>query len=63
MVEMMLIDDGVGSASLDAGRGHLGIATMRARADAEGGQLQIESEPGMGTRVRLSMPARKVGGR
>jgi len=61
MVEIMLIDDGVGSASLDAGRGHLGIATMRARADAEGGHLHIESEPGVGTRVRLSMPARNVG--
>ena len=61
MVEMMLIDDGVGSESLDAGRGHLGIATMRARADAEGGILRIDSTPGVGTTVTLSLPARNVG--
>ena len=61
MVEMMLIDDGVGSESLDAGRGHLGIATMRARADAEGGLLRIDSTPGVGTTVTLSLPAKNVG--
>lgn len=61
MVEMILIDDGVGSESLDAERGHLGIATMRARADAEGGVLRIDSAPGMGTTVALSLPAKKVG--
>ena len=58
---MMLIDDGVGSESLDAGRGHLGIATMRARADAEGGLLRIDSTPGVGTTVTLSLPAKNVG--
>src|SRR6478752_762785 len=55
MVEIMLIDDGVGSESLDSGRGHLGIATMRARADAEGGTLRIDSTPGVGTTVTLSL--------
>jgi signal transduction histidine kinase len=52
-----LTDDGVGSASLDAGAGHLGMTTMRARADAEGGQLHIESVPGLGTVVTLTLPA------
>jgi len=61
MVEMMLVDDGVGSESLDAGAGHLGIATMRARADAAGGMLRIDSTPGAGTTVTLSLPAKKVG--
>jgi signal transduction histidine kinase len=61
MVDMMLIDDGVGSETLDAGRGHLGIATMRARADAEGGTLRIDSTPGVGTTVTLSLPAKNGG--
>lgn len=51
-----LTDDGVGSASLDAGAGHLGMATMRARAEAEGGTLHIESVPGLGTVVTLTLP-------
>ena len=56
-VMISLTDDGVGSASLDAGAGHLGMATMRTRADAEGGQLHIESVPGLGTVVTLTLPA------
>jgi CheY-like chemotaxis protein len=51
-----LTDDGVGSLTLDAGAGHLGMATMRARADAEGGDLQIESVVDLGTVVTLSLP-------
>jgi CheY-like chemotaxis protein len=57
LIVISLTDDGVGSASLDAGAGHLGMATMRARADAEGGQLHIESVPGLGTVVTLTLPA------
>ncbi|MET0966942.1 MAG: PAS domain-containing protein, partial [Nakamurella sp.] len=57
LIAISLTDDGVGSASLDAGTGHLGMATMQARADAEGGQLHIESVPGLGTVVTLSLPA------
>jgi signal transduction histidine kinase len=32
---------------------------MRERAVAMGGELQIESEPGQGTRVRLRIPLPK----
>lgn len=63
MVEIMLIDDGVGSTSLEAGRGHFGIATMRARAEAEGGFLHIDSVPEIGTTVTLLLPARNGGAR
>jgi PAS domain S-box-containing protein len=56
LIVVSLTDDGVGSASLDAGAGHLGMATMRARAEAEGGQLHIESVPGLGTVVTLTLP-------
>ncbi len=55
-VVLSLVDDGVGSDTLDAGRGHFGVATMRARADAEGGHLGIESTPGVGTVVTLTLP-------
>ena len=55
VVTMTLSDNGVGSACLDAGPGHLGMATMRARADAEDGKLEIESIVGLGTVVTLDI--------
>lgn len=58
-VRLSLTDDGVGTATLDAGPGHLGLATMQARARAEGGVLTIESSPGQGTTVSLTLPTRK----
>ena len=51
-----LTDDGVGATSLDAGPGHLGMATMRARAEADGGRLDVTSAPGAGTTVVLTLP-------
>ena len=52
-----IVDDGVG---FDPARvvadGHDGLANMRARAQAIGGRLEIESRPGAGTRVRVTMP-------
>ena len=51
-----LTDDGIGSDGLDADLGHVGTATMRARAKAEGWQLRIESKPGDGTVVELTLP-------
>ncbi len=53
---LTLTDDGVGAESLDAGAGHLGMATMRVRATSEGGQLHVFSSPGRGTTVQLTMP-------
>ncbi|MET0967493.1 MAG: ATP-binding protein, partial [Nakamurella sp.] len=55
-----LTDDGVGATSFDAGPGHLGMATMRARADAEGARLDISCSPGRGTTVVLTLPAAAV---
>ena len=48
-------DDGVGAAGLP-GPEHLGLAAMRIRAEAEGGQLTIRSSPGSGTTVTLILP-------
>jgi signal transduction histidine kinase len=37
----------------------LGLSTMRERADAVGGRLEIMSAPGAGTEVRLTLPGRR----
>ena len=55
-VVLSLTDDGVGAASLKAEPGHFGLATMRARANAEDAQLHIDSTPGLGTTVVLTLP-------
>lgn len=57
-------DDGRGFAPSPAnGRiesppGHYGLTGMRERAEEIGGVLEIESAPGAGTTVRLTVPAR-----
>ena len=55
-VTVELTDDGVGSATLHAGPGHLGLTTMRVRASSENGQLNIASGVGSGTTVTLTLP-------
>jgi signal transduction histidine kinase len=52
---LRVADNGIGMPALHARRG-CGLPGMRARAHAAGGQLQIESEPGGGTVVALSLP-------
>jgi signal transduction histidine kinase len=62
-VEVMIEDDGRGFDPADLGRGQFprfGLATMRERAEAVGGRLEIESQPGRGTRVIARVPT--VGG-
>ncbi len=49
-------DDGRGFAFDESERG-LGIGGMRERALLIGGELTIESRPGAGTTVRLTIPA------
>jgi signal transduction histidine kinase/ligand-binding sensor domain-containing protein len=62
-------DDGrgfdAGSAFPDSPAGHYGLTGMRERAAAVGGSLEVSSEPGAGTAVRLRVPApgRSRGGR
>ncbi len=45
-------DDGVGFDSQALYPGHLGLSSMRERAARLGGQLEVHSAPGCGTRVR-----------
>jgi len=55
--ELAVADDGVGmeqSPELSARQG-FGLASMRQRASAIGGEWQIASEPGRGTRVSVRM--------
>jgi two-component system sensor histidine kinase UhpB len=54
-VELEVSDDGRGFA-FDESEGGLGIGGMRERALLIGGELTIESRPGHGTTVRLTVP-------
>jgi two-component system, NarL family, sensor histidine kinase UhpB len=54
-VELDVVDDGRGFA-FDESEGGLGIAGMRERALLIGAKLTIESRPGHGTTVHLSVP-------
>lgn len=60
-LELTVRDDGSGfdvaSAFERAGSGrHLGLLGMRERVEAMGGTLEVESEPGRGTRVHALLP-------
>ena len=63
-VTVTVKDDGVGfdvgtTGRQAAARGHLGLVGMQERVDILRGELSIESSPGGGTRVRLSLPLPK----
>jgi two-component system, NarL family, sensor histidine kinase DevS len=51
-------DEGDGFDTRDATRG-FGLVGMRERVELVGGTLEIESEPGTGTRIRATLPARR----
>jgi signal transduction histidine kinase len=50
-------DDGRGFDPRAPVRGRFGLFTMRERAEACGGRLEIDSAPGRGTRLRAVVPA------
>jgi signal transduction histidine kinase len=55
-------DDGQGFAPGEApAAGHYGLTGMRERAATIGGKLEVTSEPGSGTTVRLRVNARRDG--
>jgi len=52
-----LADDGRGFDAAEAAEGgHHGVANMRSRATALGARFEIESEPGAGTRIIVTLP-------
>ncbi len=61
-------DDGVGfdmvsvTLSPDSGRG-LGLLGMQERVDLLGGQFQLDSAPGFGTRIHITVPLEECGDR
>jgi signal transduction histidine kinase len=60
-VEVRITDDGRGFDPAATPRpGHHGLHNMRARALELGATLELESEVGTGTTVRLSVPLREV---
>ena len=54
-LELKIQDDGAGFDPNQSPRG-MGIANMRERADEFGGRFAVESQPGGGTSVTLSIP-------
>ena len=55
-VELRIGDDGVGFEPSAPRPGHLGIQSMRERAAAHRGAIEIESAIGGGTTVRARLP-------
>jgi signal transduction histidine kinase len=52
-------DDGVGFDPLEERVGHYGLAIMRERASAVGGDLYVDSLPGRGSRIDLALKPRR----
>lgn len=52
-------DDGVGGADFTGGTGLVGL---KDRAEALGGQIELRSSPGVGTRVRVRFPVTRTDG-
>lgn len=59
-VFLTVADDGVGFDPTDVPDGHHGLLGMKERAELAGGRLVVDSTPGEGTTVVLSIP--RVGG-
>ena len=55
LLRVIVLDDGQGFSS-DKPADGLGITSMEERATAIGGNVEIHSEPGEGTRVEISAP-------
>jgi signal transduction histidine kinase len=61
-VQLVVADNGIGftaaSIAQRRARGHLGLELLADLAADAGGRLEMESEPGIGTTLRLRMPGR-----
>lgn len=65
-LQMIVADDGQGfepgAASADSAHRTFGLASMRERVESLGGELKLDSQPGGGTRVIVSIPYRSGAG-
>jgi signal transduction histidine kinase len=57
-VRLRIQDDGVGFDTTRSGARSMGLMSMRERAAELGGNLQLESAPGHGTMVYVTVPLR-----
>jgi len=57
-----IADDGSGFDPGLVGDGHLGLITMRERAEDLGGRLEVRTRQGNGTRVILRVPSSQLRG-
>jgi PAS domain S-box-containing protein len=55
-VRLEIGDNGVGFDTHGEFPGHLGLRSMRERAEKAGGAFYVESAPGQGTRIRVQFP-------
>jgi signal transduction histidine kinase len=55
-VTLEIQDDGVGFDAQGSFPGHLGLRSMRERAERLGGEFELESAPGEGTRIGVFIP-------
>ncbi len=55
-VEVSVRDDGVGFDTAKPSRSAFGLVGMRFRVEAEGGRLSVQSAPGQGTQVLVTLP-------
>jgi signal transduction histidine kinase len=59
-INIEVSDDGRGfdrrTLNAAVGRGHIGLASICERIEALGGSVEIESQPGAGTRVKVVLP-------
>jgi signal transduction histidine kinase len=61
LVSLLIEDSGVGfdPTHVSSGTSHLGLTSMRERVKALGGRLEIESQPGEGTHIKVEVPRAK----
>lgn len=57
-LSVQIRDDGIGFDTRQAFPGHLGLQSMRERAERAQGRFLIESTPGVGTQITLILPVR-----
>lgn len=55
-IELSVADDGAGFAAASAGGRGWGLLSMRERAELLGGSFTVDSVPGRGTEVAVSLP-------
>jgi PAS domain S-box-containing protein len=62
ILELVVRDDGVGfdvttTCERAASHGHLGLLGMKERVEILGGHLEVDSKPGLGTRISIFLPS------